>query len=61
LSDFISKKEQFVSNLDPKYRLDFWIEDVEEKQPPSSEIHDTIAVKVVRRKSNENILNSKTR
>jgi hypothetical protein len=45
-----------VSNLDPKYRLDFWIEDVEEKQPPSSEIHDTIAVKVVRRKSNENIL-----
>ncbi|GAU50821.1 hypothetical protein TSUD_177600 [Trifolium subterraneum] len=53
LSDFIFKTEQFVCKLDPRNRLDFWIEDVEEQQQPSN---DVINVKVIRRKSDEHIL-----
>ncbi|RHN46349.1 hypothetical protein MtrunA17_Chr7g0241291 [Medicago truncatula] len=52
LSDFIFKKEHFVGNLDPRNRLEFWIGEVEE---PCNE-SDEMVVKVVRRKSNEQIL-----
>ncbi|CAJ2670649.1 unnamed protein product [Trifolium pratense] len=49
LSDFILKKEQFVYKLDPRNR--FGVFTVEEK-----ELSDKMVVKVVRRKSNEQIL-----
>ncbi|CAJ2670653.1 unnamed protein product [Trifolium pratense] len=52
LSDFIFKREQFVNNLDPRNRLEFWIANVEEQYDESKEM----LVKVVRRKSNEQIL-----
>jgi hypothetical protein len=49
MSDLIFKKEQFLANLDPRNRIEFWIG--EEIEPC-----DEMVVKVVRRKSNENIL-----
>jgi hypothetical protein len=51
LTDFIFKKEHFVGNLDPRNRLEFWIGEVVE---PCHESY--MVVKVVRRKSNEQIL-----
>ncbi|XP_039686125.1 uncharacterized protein [Medicago truncatula] len=53
LTDFIYKKEQFVGNLDPRNRSEFWIREVDES---SDEINDKMVVKVLRRKSNEQIL-----
>ncbi|GAU50824.1 hypothetical protein TSUD_177630 [Trifolium subterraneum] len=38
LSDFIFKRQQFVSNLDPRNRLEFWIANVEEQYDESTEI-----------------------
>lgn len=51
LSDFIFKKEHLIGNLDRRNRLEFWIGEVEE---PCDEYK--MVVKVVRRKSNEQIL-----
>jgi len=53
LTDFIFKKEQFVGNLDPRNRSEFWIREGDES---SDEINDKMVVKVLRRKSNEQIL-----
>ncbi|MCH88051.1 DUF674 family protein, partial [Trifolium medium] len=49
MSDFIFKKEQHFGNLERRNRFEFWIG--EEKEPC-----DEMVVKVVRRKSNEQIL-----
>ncbi|WJX82011.1 hypothetical protein P8452_64826 [Trifolium repens] len=49
LSDFIFKKEQFVGNLDPRNQLGVWTG--EEK-----ELSNKMVVKVVRRKSNVQVL-----
>jgi hypothetical protein len=52
LTDFIFKNEQ-LRNLDPRDRLEFW---VGEEDEPSDDINAEIVVKVLRRKSNEQIL-----
>ncbi|KAK2414533.1 hypothetical protein QL285_037116 [Trifolium repens] len=49
LSDFMFKKEQFVGNLDPRNQLECWIGKKKEKS-------NIMVVKVVRRKSNKQIL-----
>lgn len=52
LSDVIFKKDKFVGNLDPRNRLEFWTGEVDEQRNESNKM----SVKVVRRKSNEQIL-----
>ncbi|XP_058741768.1 uncharacterized protein LOC131634640 [Vicia villosa] len=49
LTEFIFKREQFVGGLDPRNQLEFWIGDVMEP-------FDEMVVKVVRRKSNGQIM-----
>ncbi|WJX76571.1 hypothetical protein P8452_59975 [Trifolium repens] len=50
LTDFLFNKEHFVGNLDPKNPIEFWIGEKEEELPEG------FVVKVVRRKSNKQIL-----
>ncbi|KAL5058096.1 hypothetical protein RYX36_029700 [Vicia faba] len=54
LTDFIFKKVKLVSNLDPRNRLEFWIGESELEGESYDESN--MVVKLLRRKSNEQIL-----
>ncbi|MCH80899.1 DUF674 family protein [Trifolium medium] len=54
LTDFMFKMEKFVANLHPRNRLEFWTGEVE--KPSDESNSNEMIVKIVRRKSNEQIL-----